>query len=129
MLLTLKTLCRRLEIDEPTALRFTEQGVLPPPAVLGGRVIRWSTAVVERWAAAGCPSCTPPSERDFIDWRVFLATEAAERELAAGLVRTPEKIARDEAGRLEREAAESERLDREAAEDWRDYDAVHGRPD
>ncbi|NLE39027.1 MAG: hypothetical protein GX621_13470 [Pirellulaceae bacterium] len=114
-----------LGTDEPATLAMIESGHVPAPVLIGNRIARWPTVALDKWAAGGCPKSDPPSASDFMDLRVLIATEEAERELAAGLVRSPERIARDEIARRELEAAEAaedRRIEAQMSEDFADFD-------
>ncbi len=46
---------RRLGVSRSTVYRLRNRGALPDPHIASGRVIRWSSVIVERWIDAGCP--------------------------------------------------------------------------
>jgi excisionase family DNA binding protein len=54
LLLSAKTLAKRLEVSVRTLWRLRSSGKLPEPVRIGG-VIRWRTADIDAWVAAGCP--------------------------------------------------------------------------
>ena len=53
--LSIKDIATRLGVSARTCWRWRDEGVLPTPVRLGGRLVRWHAAVIERWIAAGCP--------------------------------------------------------------------------
>lgn len=58
LMLSAQMLAKRLAISVRTLWRLRSAGKIPPPIRLGGAV-RWRTADIEAWVAAGCPN--PPS--------------------------------------------------------------------
>lgn len=62
LLLSAQTLAQRLAVSVRTLWRLRSSGKLPEPIRLGGAV-RWRTADVDAWVAAGCPDLQPqPTE-------------------------------------------------------------------
>lgn len=61
LLLSAETLAKRLEISLRTLWRLRSGGKLPPPIRLGGAV-RWRTADIDAWVAAGCPQLPSKDE-------------------------------------------------------------------
>ena len=53
-LLSAQTLAKRLAVSVRTLWRLRSSGKLPEPVRLGGAV-RWRTADIDAWVAAGCP--------------------------------------------------------------------------
>jgi hypothetical protein len=58
ILLDLKQSAAECSVDESTLLRWTGDGVCPPPILVDG-LPRWVPAALERWAADGCPASEP----------------------------------------------------------------------
>ena len=54
ILLSAQTLAKRLAVSLRTLWRLRSSGKLPEPVRLGGAV-RWRTADIDAWVAAGCP--------------------------------------------------------------------------
>jgi len=54
LLLSVRTLAKRLGLSVRTLWRLRSGGKLPPPVRLGGAV-RWRTADIDAWVDAGCP--------------------------------------------------------------------------
>jgi excisionase family DNA binding protein len=54
ILLSARTLAKRLGLSVRTLWRLRSGGKLPPPVRLGGAV-RWRAADIDAWVAAGCP--------------------------------------------------------------------------
>ncbi|MCX7428813.1 MAG: hypothetical protein NTW96_24705 [Planctomycetia bacterium] len=77
MLLTFDELASILKADAPTVLRFLKAGDIPAPVFLGDQIVRWPSAVIENWAAAGCPLCTPLSPDAFARLRKLRLAEWA----------------------------------------------------
>lgn len=53
--LKIEDIAERLRISKRTAWRWRDDGTLPAPVKLGGRLVRWDSRVIERWVEAGCP--------------------------------------------------------------------------
>ena len=66
-----------LNTDEPTLLALVETGDVPPPMLLGGRLVRWSESALSAWADDDCPAGNPPSEAEFIKIRSLQVEEYA----------------------------------------------------
>lgn len=58
LLVSAQTLAKRLGVSVRTLWRLRGAGKLPSPVRLGGAV-RWRTADIEAWVAAGCPNLPP----------------------------------------------------------------------
>jgi hypothetical protein len=82
-LISLPTLAARMELDEPSLLRWIRDGLCPSPILAGG-CVRFDVDVLASWRAAGCPAVAPPSGSDMRRIRVALVTESTERFDAAG---------------------------------------------
>jgi hypothetical protein len=82
-LISLPTLAARMELDEPSLLRWIRDGLCPSPILAGG-CVRFDCDVLASWRAAGCPACEPPTGADMRRIRVALVAEADERFQAAG---------------------------------------------
>ncbi|MHB1038118.1 MAG: hypothetical protein ACYC0Y_26130, partial [Pirellulales bacterium] len=93
MLFDFDHLAAWLGTDAPTALALLEAGALPPPVTIGGRLLRWSETSLQKWVANGCRAGERPTQADFVSWRVLLVDENLQREIAAGLVVSPEQAA------------------------------------
>lgn len=61
-MITLPKLAAKLEVDEPTLLRFVRDGVVPQPVIIGG-FARFRADELRSWAEAGCPQCEPCGHR------------------------------------------------------------------
>ena len=58
LLLSARTLAKRLGVSVRTLWRLRSAGKLPTPVRLGG-VVRWRVADIDAWVAAGCPDFQP----------------------------------------------------------------------
>jgi excisionase family DNA binding protein len=50
-----ETLARQLECSVRTIRRLSSSGKLPAPVHIGGRCVRWLSAEILAWLAAGAP--------------------------------------------------------------------------
>ena len=64
MLLTFHELCTFLKADEPTVLSLIEEGAIPPPVIIGNRLVRWVESDLIRWVQTGCPRFPPPTSEE-----------------------------------------------------------------
>lgn len=53
LLLDMVGVCQRASIDRATGWRWLKAGILPAPTIKVGRVVRWNTATIEKWATDG----------------------------------------------------------------------------
>lgn len=55
VLWTVNDVAARLGLSRRTIFRLKDAGTLPPPIMLGARLMRWNSHTIETWIAAGCP--------------------------------------------------------------------------
>lgn len=55
-LIDVATVADKLGCSTRHVYRLSDSGRMPGPVKLGA-LVRWSTAAIDRWIAAGCPSC------------------------------------------------------------------------
>jgi predicted DNA-binding transcriptional regulator AlpA len=53
LLIDMSEVCNRASIDRATGWRWLKAGILPAPTIKVGRVVRWNTATIEKWATEG----------------------------------------------------------------------------
>ena len=78
---TRETLAAKLETDVPTVLAFLRDGHLPPPVVIGGRLVRWTDWQIDAWTADGCPAGEPMDERTFRIIRLLILEEISAADI------------------------------------------------
>ena len=72
-----------LHTDGETLARFVRDGVMPTPVVIGGVIVRWATATILEWVAAGLPPCDPPSSETMEQIQdIWWSDRAREEEVA-----------------------------------------------
>lgn len=78
----LASLSELLRTDTPTALALVLDGTVPPPVILGQRLVRWSGASLTTWSAAGCPAGQPLTAEEARRIREVRIAELKERDWA-----------------------------------------------
>jgi predicted DNA-binding transcriptional regulator AlpA len=53
LLTDMNGVCAIAAIDRATGWRWLKAGILPAPTIKVGRVVRWNTAAIEKWATEG----------------------------------------------------------------------------
>lgn len=53
LLMDMNAICEGAQINRATGWRWLKDGILPPPTIKVGRVVRWSVESIEKWASEG----------------------------------------------------------------------------
>ncbi|MEI8375358.1 MAG: hypothetical protein WCJ35_21265 [Planctomycetota bacterium] len=79
MFLTLEKLASELDSDLNAVLALVLDGHLPPPSIIGGRLVRWSTEALTRWSAVDCPKGQPMTRQQAYELRSTRLDERDEK--------------------------------------------------
>ena len=61
MLIDVEQVAALLDVSPRTVYRMADSGAMPRPRHLNS-LVRWSRIELEKWVAAGCPSCRPAAK-------------------------------------------------------------------
>ena len=61
-LMTKADICNLLSISDSTLFRLRRDNVIPPPLILGARIIRWQRKDIEIWLKSITPKQPNPTE-------------------------------------------------------------------